>query len=411
MTTPTNLQGSATCPIHPFDQGLDGVNRPGLYKHKAYHEVRETGTGVTEVVRADGTRAKLVTRFDDVKHVLSDQKVFSRENALDIDPVNVEGTLLGLDLDNHAAVRGIVKNLFTPQAVGLLSDQIEARGASQLEVMVGQGEPADLIEGFALPFALDVVGDMLGLPQEDRLQFRQWGEAFLATSALSKAEAAASEQAMVGYLIGLIEQRRQNPTGDLLSRIATDGAHLPFDRLIKLPLALLVGGWETTASSIGTFVQVLLTHPYGEHETAYDYLIEYPAAIDGAITELERMFSTSAADEMPRRVMGDAKLPSGARLQAGDIVIPSHDAANFDPRVYSDPHRMDFGRTPNRHLSFGHGAHHCIGRYLAHAEVVTATTLLTRELPGLRLAIPVEDIPRKTGHAISGPIKLPVAWS
>ncbi|GAA2872964.1 cytochrome P450 [Streptosporangium fragile] len=413
MTATAEPRDSVTCPIaHPLDQGPDGVNRPGLYKNPAYHTIREAGTGVAEVIRANGTRAKLVTRYGDVIQVLRDHEAFSREAALDVDDVaGLEGTLLGLDRDAHATVRAVVKDRFTPSAVEGIRDRIEARAVARLDAMRKQGDPADLIREFALPFALDTIGDMLGVPQRDRLRFREWGEAFLSNDTLSRDDATAAEQAMAGYLAGLIEQRRQDPTGDLLSRIAVNGAHLPFDQMIKLPIALLVGGWDTTASSIGTYIQVLLTHPYGDHETGYRYLVDHPEAVPGAITELERMFSTSAGDEMPRRVVRDVTLPSGAALRAGDVVIPSHDAANYDPRVFSDPHRMDFGRTPNRHLSFGYGIHHCIGRHLGHVEVVTAIALLTRELPALRLAVPAEDIRHKPGQAVGGPIELPVAWS
>lgn len=123
------------------------------------------------------------------------------------------------------------------------------------------------------------------------------------------------------------------------------------------------------------------------------------------------VFSTTAADDLPCRVTREVTLPSGERLRPGDLVIPSHDAANCDPRVFTDPHRMDFGRTPNRHLSFGYGPHHCIGRHLGHMEVETAVALLTRELPSLRLAVPSDEITRKPGHVINGPSALPVAWS
>ncbi|GGK95746.1 cytochrome P450 [Sphaerisporangium melleum] len=396
---------------HPFDQDAEGVNRPGLYKNDMYHRVRESGTGVAEVVRANGTRAKLVTRYDDVTTVLRDQETFSRKAALDVDDVDLEGTLLGLDSGEHAAVRDVVKDRFTPQAVAALQAAIEERAAGRLKEMLAAGAPADLIDAFALPLALDTIADLLGLPDGDRSRFREWGEAFLATSAASRADAAASQLAMAGYLAELLERRRAEPGPDLLSRIAAAAGALPPDRVIKLPIALLVGGWETVAASIGTFAEVLLTHPYGGHDTAYAYLATHPGAVPGAVAELERMFSTTAADEMPRRVVRDATLPSGARLRAGEVVIPSHDAANFDPRVFPDPHRMDFGRSPNRHLSFGYGAHHCIGRHLGHDQVIAAITLLVREVPGLRLAVPAGQVPRRTGHAISGPTHLAVAWS
>ncbi len=187
------------------------------------------------------------------------------------------------------------------------------------------------------------------------------------------------------------------------------GAHLSDDRQIKLPISLVLGGWETVASTVGIQIHVLLTHPYEGYETAYAYPTDHPEAVPGAVTELERLFSVTAADEMPRRVTREATLPSGARLSAGDLVIPSHDAANCDPRVFADPHRMDFARDPNRHLSFGYGVHHCIGRHLGHLEVVTAIAHLTRELPALR--VPSEEITRKPGNAILSSETMPVAWS
>ncbi|MBG0814276.1 cytochrome P450 [Planomonospora sp. ID82291] len=126
-----------------------------------------------------------------------------------------------------------------------------------------------------------------------------------------------------------------------------------------------------------------------------------------------------AADAIPSHVSGDLTLPSGTHLNPGGVVIASTDAANYDPRAFTDPHTMDFARftrtatdtATERHLSFGYGIHHCIGRHLRHTEVVTAIALLLRELPALRLAADAADIPRKIGHAIAGPTHLPVAWS
>ncbi|QKG26532.1 cytochrome P450 [Actinomadura verrucosospora] len=412
MAIDAGLEQSATAPIrHPLDSDAEGVNRPGLHKNARYHEIRETGTGVAEVTRHDGTVAKLVTRYHDVEQVLRNQEVFSREAALDADAVDLEGTMLGLDLDDHAAVRGAVKDWFSPQAVERLRAVAGERAAEALAAMRGAGEPADLVTAFALPFSLDLICDMMGLPREDRLRFHGWGDAFLGTSEQTRVNAEESQVAMVTYLAGLVAERGGGTADDLLTHIAAGAAGLSFDRQVKLPMTLVLGGWETVASSIGTQVHVLLTHPYEGHETAYAYLTAHPEAVPGAVTEMERLFSTTAADDLPRRVTREVTLPSGARLEPGELVIPSHDAANCDPRVFDDPHRMDFARTPNRHLSFGYGPHHCIGRHLGHMEVVTAVALLTRELPSLRLAVPSEEIQRKPGHVINGPSALPVAWS
>jgi cytochrome P450 len=412
MAVEVSPEEAVTAPIpHPLDQDADGVNRPGLRKNPAYHELRETGTGVADVRRPDGTTAKLITRYHDVEQVLRNHAVFSREAAADADDVDLEGTLLGLDPDEHTSVRGSVRDWFTPRAVERLRDTAVERAAAQLKVMVERGEPADLVTEFSLPFSLNLVCDMLGLPQDGRLRFREWGDAFLGTTEQTRIGADEALISMVAYMSELVEERRHAPGDDLLSQVAVGGAHLSPDRQIKLPITLVLGGWETVASSVGIQVHALLTHPYGGYETAYSYLTDHPEAVPGAVTELERMFSVTAADAMPRRVVQDVTLPSGARLRKGDLVIPSSDAANYDPRVFDDPHRMDFARDPNRHLSFGYGVHHCIGRHLGHLEVVTAMALLTRELPALRLAVPSEEIVYKPGHAVLGPKALPVAWS
>lgn len=160
---------------HPFDLGEDGVNRPGIHLNPMYHAIRESDTGVAEVIRSNGTRAKLVTRYDDVAYLLRDQSTFSRQAALNDDEVDVEGTVLGLDGAEHTEVRSVVVDHFTPKAVEEIREQIEQRAADHLIGMLAQGQPVDLVDAFALPLALDTISDMLGLPQQDRRQFRRWG--------------------------------------------------------------------------------------------------------------------------------------------------------------------------------------------------------------------------------------------
>ncbi|MFG1673725.1 cytochrome P450 [Micromonospora sp. NPDC049282] len=398
---------------HPFHQDADGVNRPpGPRKHPDYARFA-AGSGVVPIVRRVGgapVPALLICRYADVREVLRRQDVFSRAAAAHADEVDVAGTMLGMDGDEHARVRGTVKDAFTRPAVDELRDAVRAAAEARLSSMVDAGAPADLVRDFAVPFALDVICDLLGLPAADRMRFRRWGDMFLGAGDLSREDAARAAEEMGGYLWGQLEQRRGRPGGDLLGRIATAAAGQPADVQIKLPISLVVGGWETTASSIATFVHVLRTEPYGPDGTGWAYLVAHPERLDAAVAELERLHSTSNGDEMPRRVMADVTLPSGVRLAEGDIVVPSHDAANRDPDVFPDPERMDFDRAPTPHLSFGHGPHYCIGAHLGALEVRTALGLLLRDLPGLRLAVPPDEVRWKAGHAILGPVALPVTW-
>lgn len=399
---------------HPFYVDADGVNRPpGPEKHPYYAEFAASGSGVVPVVRqvnGELVPALLICRYADVREVLRRQDVFSRAAAAHADQVDVSGTMLGMDGREHARVRGTVKDSFAKPAVAELRGMVQAAAEAQLAELTARGRRADLVRDFAIPFTLDTVCDMLGLPREDRMQFRRWGDMFLADGDLTRDEAARSAVEMGGYLWGQLERRRGCPAGDLLTQIATAAADQPMDVQIKLPISLVVGGWETAASSIATFVHVLCTRLYEGDRTGWEHLLDHPEKVDSAVTELERLYSTSNGDDMPRRVMADVELPSGARLSEGDIVIPSHDAANRDPQVFPDPERMDFDRDPNPHLSFGYGPHYCIGAHLGALEVRTAIALLLRELPGLRLAVSAHEVPWKAGHAILGPKELPVTW-
>lgn len=399
---------------HPFHADADGVNRPpGPDKHPYYAHFAATGSGVVPIVRqinGEPVPALLICRYADVKEVLRRQDVFSRTAARHVDPIDLTGIMLGMDGAEHARVRGTVKDRFTKPAVAALAARIEAEAVAQVAVLRDRGGRADLLSDFAIPFTLHAICDLLGLPPADREQFRRWGDAYLADSELTRDEAARSAQEMGGYLWTQIERRRGCPADDLLTQIASAAATETVDVQVKLPISLVVGGWETTANSIVTFVHVLHTRPYQGYATAWEYLLDHPGKLDAAVTELERLYSTANADNMPRQVLVDVELPSGARLRAGDIVIASHDAANRDPRVFPDPERMDFDRDPNPHLSFGYGPHYCLGADLGALEVRTAIRLLLRELPELRLAVPAADVRWKAGHSILGPEALPVRW-
>lgn len=399
---------------HPFYQDADGVNRPpGPDKHPNYVRFAASGSGVVPVVRqvaGEQVPALLICRYADVREVLRSQDVFSRAAALHVDEVDLSGTMLAMDGAEHAKVRGTVKDAFTRPAVAGLGDMVRAAAAARLAELVARGHPADLVGDFAIPFSLDVICEMFGLPPEDRMRFRRWGDMFLGAGDLSRDDAARSAVEMGVYLWGQLESRRGRPTGDLLTRVATGAADQPIDIQVKLPIALVTGGWESSASSIATFVYVLCSRPYEAGRTGWEYLLDHPEKVDSAVTELERLYSTANIDVMPRRVMTDVQLPSGYRLSEGDIVIPSHDAANRDPRVFPDPERTDFDRDPNPHLSFGYGPHYCIGAHLGALEVRSAIAMLLRELPGLRLAVPADEVAWKPGHPILGPVALPVTW-
>ncbi|MGI8334375.1 cytochrome P450 [Actinomadura scrupuli] len=402
----SNSPSSADCPyVHPIDTA------PRLALHPLYDEVRGKNGGVAEVTLAsgqvgEGERVWLVTRYRDVQRVLRDQTAFSLEAAMSLHP-ELRDTLLGLDGDAHREVRALVADAFTRPAVATYRPTIVQVVEDLLDEMEAGPQPADLFEQLGLSLALRTIGRILGVPAKDLGQFRAWGDAFLGHA--SREAAAAAHREMSTYLGDLIEQRRNDPAGDLISTLA---ARAPTDmaaaKVVNLPIALILAGWETTASAVSLITLWLLTNPYGGQHTAYQYLVAHPEKIPGAVWELLRACPVDAADNGPRRVMRNVVI-SGQRIPAGDWVIASHAAANRDHVEFPDPYRVDLDRTPNRHLSFGYGPHHCIGVILAQAEVEEAITALLRRFPTLHLA---NGFPTawKTGVGVRGPSPLLVTW-
>ncbi len=365
-------------------------------------------------LRPSGMPAWIVTRYEDVQFVRR-SPVFSRERAddLKIDGYPpLHGFMIGSDGAQHDRLRGVVKRAFTSACVESLRPFIENETATLIDAMVAKGEPGDLVQDLTLPLTMNTVGDLLGVPAADRGQFRQWGDAFLTTSALSQDESVQAQQNMGGYLASLVAERRATPADDLLSEMIAkdDGARLTEWELINLSMEIMLAGWETSSAAISSFAYWLLTHDTDEGISHYRYLGAHPDEIPVASRELFRMVPVGAEDGLPRYATSDIEV-GGVMIKAGDIVLTSHDAAHYDPNHFADPARVDLRRDPNPHMAFGYGKHFCLGAALARLEVQVVLARLTERLPDLSVAVAPEDVKWKSGVSIRGLVELPVRWS
>jgi cytochrome P450 len=201
---------------------------------------------------------------------------------------------------------------------------------------------------------------------------------------------------------------RAEPGDDLLSElIATaDGQEegLSDLQLIATGMGLLVAGHETTANMISKMVAMLLADRPGRWER----LVADPSLVRTAVEESLR-FDANPGIGMPRYLTEDVEV-SDTTLRAGETVMCSMGAANRDARAFADGEEMDLTRSPNPHLSFGAGAHSCLGQALARTELQVTLEVLLRRLPGLELAVPAEDLDRVEGLAVGGLATLPVRW-
>jgi cytochrome P450 len=355
----------------------------------------------------------LLTKYNDVQTSLTDPR-FSRAATLTHDvprlyPHRVDAGILDLDPPEHTRLRSLVSRAFTARRVETLRPRAEQTAGELIDAMLKTGAPIDLVEHFAVPLPGVMICELLGVPYSDRERFYGWGSAFMSTTALTAEQREAAVGELGAYLAGLVEQRRREPADDLLSALVV--ARDEHDRLteaevIGLAITLFTAGYESTASQIANFIYTLLTTP-GQ----YRLLCERPDLVPGAVEELLRYVPLVANEAaLPRYAVEDVELGAGP-VRAHEPVLVSMYAANRDPDVYEDPQTLDLTRLmPRPHLSFGHGAHHCIGAPLARMDLQVAMSALTTRLASLRLAVEPEQVAWKSGLAVRGPIALPVAW-
>lgn len=359
-----------------------------------------------------GEPAWLATRYEDVKTVLGDPR-FSRAAAVGRDEprmrphVSQEGSILSMEPPDHSRLRRLVMKAFTVRRIEQLRPRAQQIADGFVDAMLATGAPADLVEDFALPLPVTIICELLGVPYDDRGDFRLWSDAFLSTTRFTPKKVAEYAGRMREYMAGLIAQRRVRPGEDLLSALVAardNDDRLSEEELLSLAQALLIAGHETTASQIPNFVYVLLTHP-----DQLAMLREDLGLVPRAVEELMRYVPLGIGAGIARYALEDVEL-SGVTVRAGEPVLPVLASANRDESVYTDPDQLDLLRQEASHVGFGHGPHHCLGAPLARMELQVALSTLLRRLPGLRLAEGEAGIDWKDGLSTRGPERMLVAW-
>ncbi|MGP4016349.1 cytochrome P450 [Saccharopolyspora sp. 5N708] len=389
---------------YPFSQA-DALNLDPIYARLREQEP------LSRIRLPYGESAWLATRYEDAKIVLGDPR-FSRAAALDHDeprmrPQASSGGLLTMDPPDHTRLRKLVAKAFTARRVEQLRPRTQQIADDLIDRILEHGGPADLVEDFALPLPITVICELLGVPYADRRDFRVWSDAFLSTTKLTPAQVTDYIDRMMGYMAGLIAERRALPADDLLSALIAardEQDRLSEEEMVRLAAGILVAGHETTATQIPNFVYVLLTHP--------EQLAELREHLDGmpqAVEELMRYVPLGVGAGFPRYATEDVEL-GGVLVRAGEPVLVSTGSANRDESVFSDAEQLDLTRREASHIGFGHGPHHCLGAQLARMELQVALSTLLRRLPGLRFATSADDVDWKSGMLVRGPQKMLVSW-
>ena len=337
-----------------------------------------------------------LTRYDDLVSAYKNTKLFSSDKKKEFFPKYGNSllyehhttSLVFNDPPAHTKVRRLIMGALSPRAIAEMEPDLIALVDRLLDAIAAKGN-VELIGDFAAAIPVEVIGNLLDVPRDEREPLRDWSLAILGAlepviSADVFARGNKAVQDFLAYLEILVERRRAkpgNPERDVLTRLIQgegNGERLTSKELLHNCIFLLNAGHETTTNLIGNGLVALSEHPAQKKR-----LIEHPDLIKSAVEEILRFESSN---QLGNRMTTERVELGGVTLGPGTPVTLCIGAANRDPEQFPDPETLDIGRTPNRHLAFATGAHQCAGMALARLEGAIAISRFLQRFPNYTLA-------------------------
>jgi cytochrome P450 len=352
-------------------------------------------------------RAWVVTRYDDVRAVLTDPRM-----ARDVrrfpgggrtrpsEATGINDHMLHFDPPDHTRLRRLVQKPFASRRAAL-RPRAEEIAAGLLDELAGGGDVIDLLGQYARPLPIAVICELLGVPVADRAWIRDTVYAYD-----DHAEHDRVERELAAYFTELVAAKRADPGDDLtsalvLARDEDSAGGLTGSELLGTVYLLVMAGFDTTVNLIASGTLALLTHP-----AELARLRAGRSLLPAAVEELLRY--ASPVNHANDRFTTEDVPVGGVVIPAGQWVIPAITSADRDPARYPDPDRLDLGRDTSGHLAFGHGIHHCLGAPLARMEAEVALGALLARYPGLSLAVPPAELRWRPVSLMNGLESLPV---
>jgi cytochrome P450 family 142 subfamily A polypeptide 1 len=336
-------------------------------------------------------------------------ELFSNAGGIRPDQPGVE-MMIEMDDPQHLLRRKLVNSGFTRKRVKDLEGSIISLCDTLIDAVCERGE-CDFVWDLAAPLPMAVIGDMLGVLPDERELFLKWSDDMMEglSSTVSEADMQVTLDAFMAYneyTMNKIEQRRAEPTEDLISVLVhaeVDGQRLSDDDILQETLLILVGGDETTRHTISGGTEQLIRHP-----EQWDLLQNNPDLVPLAIEEMLRW--TSPLKNMARTITADTDF-HGTQLRKGEKILLMFESANFDEAVFGDPDNFNVARDPNSHLAFGFGTHFCLGNQLARIELINMIGAVLKRLPDLQLADRAVTLPLRAANFVSGLEAMPVTFT
>ncbi|MCA1218402.1 cytochrome P450 family protein [Streptomyces sp. 8L] len=381
-----------------------------------YARLREEGPP-RKVLMPHGVKVWLVTRYDDVRQLLADERVskdgrrinemFARHSPTPTEaPAQVDNDIaahmLNSDPPNHARLRRLVGKAFTERRTKALRPRIEAITDELLD-RLAEADEADLVEQFAAPLTITVLAELLGVPPENRAVFRSWTSTLVGANHTEE-EVASASAAVTRFTEDLIDAKTAQPGDDMFSALveaSEGGDRLTRSELVAMVFLLVVAGHDTTLSMIGNAVHSLL-----RNQEQLARLRSDPTLLPGAVEELLR-FEGPVALATFRFTTDDIPL-NGVTIPGGEIVVVALGSANRDAEKFENPDALDITRKISGNLAFGHGIHYCAGAPLGRLQVEIALGRLLERYPDLSFAVDPGKLQWKASTIMHGLETLPV---
>jgi cytochrome P450 len=382
---------------------------PGFFLRPDYYEllarlraeapVYDTGNGI-----------KLVSRYHDIREVSREPERFcSGRGVLVNDPIRQGGTITGsilhMDPPEHNEWRRILNRHFTARAVGSMEDRVRARTRTLLDA-IPSGEVVDVVDVLSAPLPVMVIADLLGVPDDERSEFRRWSDATIVASdgraALGDADAVALVE-LVAFLEELVRRKQRDPGDDVVSVLVHSdvGRALQPPDLVTFTMSLLVAGNETTRHLISGGLLTLAEHPGQRAALAAD-----PALVPAAVEECLRW--VTPIQQFARTVTRDTEV-GGRPVRAGDYLVLLYASGNRDEAAFGPTAGVFDAQRPvtAANLAFGFGQHLCLGAALARLEMRVVLEEVLARYPGYEIAGDATWLP---SSLVRGPHSLPLRF-
>jgi len=420
----TRVNGAPPPEVPLADIHLESVDFWGLeddYREGAFATLRrEAPISFWPPIQYEGVETGngywALTKLDDVHFASRHPDIFSSADGINIGDQVPElaeyfGSMIVLDDPRHQRLRSIVSRAFTPKVVARIEASVRERAHRLVASLIANhpdGE-ADLVSELAGPLPLQIICDMMGIPEEDHQRVFHWTNVILGFGdpdlTLDFEEFMQVSMDIGAYASALAEDRRINHHDDLTSSLVeaeVDGERLSSQEIASFFILLVVAGNETTRNAISHGVLALSRYP----EERDKWWSNYDGLAPTAVEEIVRW--ASPVVYMRRTLTRDIEL-SGVKMAAGDKAVLWYNSANRDESKFANPWTFDVARDPNPHLGFGGGgAHFCLGANLARREIRVVFDELRREIPDI---VAVEEPARLLSQFIHGIKRLPVAWT